>query len=355
VAALDAIGSLTFNGQVVGTAGKVDVRASSIGSISVVSALAQGQNLVKDLNVYVGNNGVLNASSSTSTETVARDGSNLASYAIGSITVSSTNTIGVTNTALFDGTNSFQAIGAIGNVTLTGGGSAAVQTKLFEGTGTDGAFFQTGNGNAVSGVNATINGATLTGSGIDFDGNGVVGSVTAVTSGVFTDADETASVFSTSAAVTIGNISINAAANASDSVLNLGGGTAGGTDGLVVLSGAKYTGTNTYDTTALTGNVLGIDPTRLRGTVGDVLAQNLNQQLSRNPAGAANNDQTALTTPNNGGLIVGVIGSGTTTPIGKVQGLAFTPNATGPLPQDNYVVGGSDSTLSNDELTVIIL
>ena len=58
-------------------------------------------------------------------------GANLSDYSIGNISVESTNTIGIPGASLFAGDNVFHALGAIGDISLLGGGSPNAQTPLF--------------------------------------------------------------------------------------------------------------------------------------------------------------------------------------------------------------------------------
>jgi len=99
----------------------------------------------------------------------------------------------------------------------------------------------------------------------------------------------------------------------------------------MVLSGAKYTGTD-YTAT----NLLAIN-SNLRGTVGNILVQNLNQQLSRAAATFPTNAATSV-----GGVFAATAGTLTTTPYANVQG-----SANGLAAASALVVGDQDSNLGN--------
>ena len=119
---LDAGGDFTFGGSVSGMASGTEITASSLGDLSFSEALSgNGQAVVRDLTVSV---------TPGSADDVKEDGSNLGEYSIGNITVESTNTIGVPGSSLFAGNNTFHALGAIGDISLTGGGSLNAQTPL---------------------------------------------------------------------------------------------------------------------------------------------------------------------------------------------------------------------------------
>jgi len=315
---LDALGALTFNGKIVGntaaaTAGTVAIRASSIGDITVTGALATNEALVSNFSVYAGNN---SGGNKTVAEGVAVAGTNLSSFAIGNISVTSTNTIGIAGTALFSGVNSFQAVGKIGNVSVAAGGSASVQSTLFKSTA-DSLVVQVGSG-ALGSSAVTSSAAALTASGIDFDGNGVIGNTGATgtsNDSTITGAIETGTTLSTSATVSIGTVTINAARASSTLIDTIGavGGTAGGySDGLFVLSGTKGSGTiaagtvtggdfrigTTQDVTAVNAN--------MRGTIGNITVVNLSQQLSVQTSPTQTNSGwaniTDITTPEASGL-----------------------------------------------------
>ena len=183
-----------------------DISASSIGDITISAALtASSDNLVTDLSVTA----LPNSEAGTDGETVETDGSDLGNYSIGDITIENTNTIGIGSTALFDSSsdnnNVFHALGAIGDITLQGGGSENVQTALFA-AGTDGAvFYASGASNAD--YNA-LNSASI----IYWDGNTGTGETYSDLSG---------------GTVSIGNVYINTAsenpASDSDSIADIHG------------------------------------------------------------------------------------------------------------------------------------
>ena len=93
----------------------------------------------------------------------AADGSNLSDYSIGNISVESTNTIGIPGASLFAGNNVFHALGAIGDISLLGGGSPTSQTPLFS-ADTDSLLLIVGD---------TTGNPTMAPT-IDFDGDGTI-------------------------------------------------------------------------------------------------------------------------------------------------------------------------------------
>ena len=346
LSSLDSIASITINGSVVGggvATGKSDIRASSIGDITIKGALSQGGNLVKGLSIIATNNG--DAAASTA-ETISRDGSNLSGYSLGNITVQSTNSIGVAKTQIFATANSFYAAGKIGNITLSGGGSAAVQTSLFGLTGVNtssttghGVAFSVGDGDGVPNSAA----------GLDFDGNGTIGNggatVTTFNSSI-TGAIETAGTFTTVATATIGNISINSAGTG-DSVTDIGGIVGASPFGLRILAGVKTTATTDFTTNAILRN----DAT-LNGTVGTITVTNLNQQES------VNAQVTAATATNDAATPAGLIaaaGSATSTAanFGAINGVAMVAGTDFTAAGNNRTVGGGDTSLTANEIIVI--
>ena len=132
---LAAGGDFTFGGTVSGTSDGVEIMASSLGDLSFTVALAGNQAVITDLTVRA----IPGAD-----DEVAMDGSNLGDYSIGNITVESTNTIGIPGASLFAGSNSFHALGAIGNISLLSGGSPTAQTPLLS-ADTDDLLFIVGN------------------------------------------------------------------------------------------------------------------------------------------------------------------------------------------------------------------
>lgn len=331
-ASLDTIASLNFNGRIVGGA-NTEVRASQIGDIVIKGGLATNQALVTDFNVIATNNG---DTSATAAETVARDGSNLSSYSLGNITVQSTDIVGIPGAVLFAGSNTFFGLGKIGNVSLLGGGSAALRASLF------------GNPTPASGAGVAFvvgDGDNLVDSsaGIDFDGNGTIGTIAHDTS--ITAANETGGVFSTDATVSIGNITI-VAAGGSDRIIGAGGASQTAADGLLVLAGVKATtGTN------FTANALSRNSTNLSATIGKVEVSDLNVLLSVSGSGFT----TTTVTPPRAGIIAAA-GHATTTGtsnIGTLNGTAVTFGTAG----TSRVIGSdaTDVTLSDATVNEIVV
>ena len=121
-------GDFTFGGTVTGTASSTEIVASNLGDFSFSAALGGGEALVKNLTVRAtpGDGDKVAEDGSK-----AKDGTNLSDYSIGNISVESTNTIGIPDSSLFAGNNVFHALGAIGDISLIGGGSPNAQTPLF--------------------------------------------------------------------------------------------------------------------------------------------------------------------------------------------------------------------------------
>ncbi len=354
LSSLDSIASVTINGRVIGggvAAGKSDIRASSIGDITVKGALSQTQALVKGLSIIATNNGspatVANTSAggavaavASNAETISRDGANLSGYALGNITVQSTNTIGVTSTRLFDTANSFYAAGKIGNITLAGGGSAAVPSSVFGATPAAGvgATFSVGDGDGLANANA----------GLDLDGNGVIGNggtATTTFNSSITGAIETAGSFTTVSTATIGNISINSA-GATDNVLGTGGNAGASSLGLRILAGVKAPATTDF-----TSNTIVRNDASLNGTVGTITVTNLNQQLSVNGAQTAGFNQFAKPAG-----VIAAAGSATSTAanFGAINGVAIVAGTDFAAAGNNKVVGGTaDTSLDPGEIIVI--
>jgi len=339
LSSLDTIGGLTINGKVQGV-GNVDVRASSIGDITIKGALNQTENLVTTFNVLAVNNGtavVASNGGASLAETVSRDGTNLSGYSIGNITVQSTNTIGVTTTALFSGSNAFTALGKMGNITVAGGGSPTVQTSLF-GAPVAGA--------GVKFVVGDADGLVDNAAAIDFDGNGAFTGT--LNTNVVTTGQETAASFSSASTVSIGNISINAAGvtGTANSLLGVGGQAANNNDGLLILAGVKATTSTQYASNALVRNDV-----NLSGTIGTIAVTNLNQQLAVD--GDADTTAPVLaagfTTP---GIIAAAGNTSTAANIGLINGV--TPDFDGAA--DIAIIGDSDAdgtTTTANEIVVI--
>lgn len=318
---LDTIGSINFNGRVIGGV-NTEIRASAIGDITIKGSLATNQALVSDLNIQAANNG--DADSAAAAETVARDGSNLSSYAIGNVTVQSTDITGIPGAFLFSGANTFFALGKIGNINLTGGGSSVLRASLF------------GNPSPASGAGVAFvvgdgDGLVDSSAGIDFDGDATIGTVT--NNSAITAAQETGASFSTDANVSIGNVTI-VAAGGSDRIIGAGGASQTAADGLLVLAGVKATsGTN------LTANALSRIDTNLVGTIGKVEVSDLNVLLSV----SAGNFTTTTVTPPRAGIIAAaghasLTGAGTSN-IGTVNSTNVTFGTAG-----TSRVLGSDAT-----------
>ena len=202
-------GSFTFGGMVSGTDGSDEIVASSLGGISFTAALSgRGQTAVEDLSVRVTPGGGDKVAKDGSKAT---DGNNLSDYSIGNISVESTNTIGIPGASLFAGNNVFHALGAIGDISLSGGGSPTAQTPLFS-SDADSLLFIVGDttGNPTSAPT------------IDFDGDG--------TDDSYADLKESV--------VSIGNVSINVGPNSDDYNSFDGTGTPDAT------AAARFTGMN---------------------------------------------------------------------------------------------------------------
>lgn len=304
---LDKIGSLVFNGRVVGAAG-VEIQGSAIGDITVKASLNQGQALVTAFDVLATNN--TSGVNGTSEETIARAGTDLANYAIGNVTVQSTNTIGVASTSLFSGTNSFVALGKIGDIALIGGGSSALQASLLANNTGAGVAFAVGDGDGLGNTTAQF----------DFNGDGDFG-----------DTGENTADINANTTVSIGKVTINAA-GPGDDLVN-GGGAASGSDGLVILAGVRATNANLLADGAAS-NLTEIDA-QLRGTIGEISIGNLSQLLAIDRIATAldvdgktqYNDGTNQDDQHLAGVIAAANGYVTTSPITKVQGVTVNFDA----------------------------
>jgi hypothetical protein len=331
----DIIGGIVINGQVFGNPGKVDIQASAIGDITISPSLtAAGQAVVTDFNVVAIPNTDVTAGSG---ETVLADGTDLGNYAIGNITVTNTNTSGITGTVLFDTTtagagNSFIALGAIGNISLTAGGSENVQTGLFS-LATDSALF-------IVGDTTGDPGGLVAGLTIDLDGTtGTAETYTQLTGGT----------------VSIGNVlidvaSISPSSNA-DTVVLANGEAAGTTNftGLNILSGVTAPHgdmQNAIDDIGGNKALAEVNEIMIRnnavvaGTVGTVSIVNKTQQLTTETMVASvTASVTTLANSDSFGAIVAA------TDVGAVNG-AGDPAAT-----LNAVVVGRNGGASNNVLT----
>ncbi len=260
---LDIIEGIVIEGKVSGSF-NFDIIASAIGDISISSNLVEGEVLVNHLGIAAINNGGLGIDA----EAVAIDGSNLSEFTIGNVTITITNSLGVPNTALFDGISLFQSLGGIGNITLTGGGSTPVQSALFTDSNAE-LNFVVGNGRL---------GATSI-AGIDFDGNGAIGTIENDTN--ITAADELSANF-TNGSVSIGDVTINAAFKAANNIDTVDDSTQ-----LLILSAVESPpGDRAFD-----GDVDSASPNdpassvqaidnNLDGSIGDILFANLSQLLT---------------------------------------------------------------------------
>jgi len=275
---------------------------------------------------------------------VALDGSNLSDYTIGDITIETTNTIGISDTFLFAGENYIQALGGIGDISLSAGGSPAVQSGLFDtGTGTVGELnVQVGSGIA----NAT--GGTA---GVDFDGDGTIGSVTVGDTNVITAAIENNANYS-GGSVSIGDISIDVSAVTGGTTANLDTVLLG--NNLLILSGVE---TDSDGSSPFSGSLGGTNAATgpraidadLTGSIGDILIINSSQQLTAIQV-------TANVTVDNGAS-GGIFAAGGTIGLvngGVGQGTHLTTSGNGIILGDD-IVTGTTSTLSRDEIIVMFV
>ena len=180
-------GDFTFGGMVTGTASGTEIVASSLGDFSFSAALGVNQALVENLTVRAtpGDGDKVAKDGSKAT-----DGTNLSDYSIGNISVESTNTIGIPGASLFAGNNVFHALGAIGDISLLGGGSPNAQTQLFSTDMEDSLLLIVGD----------TTGDPTSAPTIDFDGDG--------TNDTFADIKKST--------VSIGNVSINVGSDSSN-------------------------------------------------------------------------------------------------------------------------------------------
>ena len=177
---LSTAGDFTFGGTVSGSSDGTEIMSGSLGDLSFTTALSGNQAVVTDLTIRAIPLGG---------DEVAMDGSNLGDYSIGNIRVESTNTIGIPGASLFAGNSAFHALGAIGDITLIGGGSPTAQTPLLS-SDADKLLFIVGD------TSGDPTGAPT----IDFDGDG--------TDDDYADLD--------GGTVSIGNVSIDVAPAGSD-------------------------------------------------------------------------------------------------------------------------------------------
>ena len=329
----DEIGSIIIDGLVDGEAGEVDIQASAIGNITISGPLIQGERLVSDLQILAANNG---DGAAGNAESVAINGSNLSDYTIGNITIESTNPIGVNNTFLFDGTSFIQALGGIGNVSLTAGGSPAVQSGLFSGGST--LNIMVGSGNAGNTDDA----------GVDFDGDGTIGTTThdnSISAAFENDANYTGGQ------VSIGNIDVIASGVSGTNLNTI-------LDGrnLLILSGVE----SPADILAFDGDAdlaNANDPAarpqpidgNLKGSIGNVRVTNNSQQLT--PTAGT----TTFTVDGTGGTVGGIFANnGFGTIQGLNQGAALDASGDGIIIGDDTVTGNTGRP-ADDEVIVVFV
>jgi hypothetical protein len=339
--ALDSIGDISIGGLTLGDDDTVDIEASSIGNITISVALsAASDNLVTDLSVSA----LPNSEAGTDGETVETDGSDLGNYSIGNITIENTNTIGIGSTALFDSTsdnnNVFHALGAIGNITLSGGGSENVQTSLFAASSDGAVFYASG---ASNGDYNALNSASI----IYWDGNTGTAETYADLSG---------------GTVTIGNVYINTASTASatdsDTIHDAqGDNTTTAWSGLNIFAGvtaATATMNNAFDdvggsTTYTATEVMVAQDADLSGTIGTITVTNKVQQLTV-PAGVDTAIINAI--PETAAdFMPGIVAA---TSVGAVNGASYTADASGEWIEIGGASGGAINTMNEEEMIVYI-
>ncbi len=330
----DEIGSIVINGMVDGEAGVVDIRASAIGNITIRGPLIQGERLVTDLQILAVNNG---DGSAANAETVALNGSNLSDYTIGDVKIESTNPIGVNNTFLFDGTTFIQALGSIGNISLTAGGSPAVQSGLFAG-GSE-LNIMAGSGNAGNTDDA----------GVDFDGDGTIGTTPHDSS--ITAADENDANYS-GGKVSIGNVDVIASRVSGTNLDSLLDGS-----NLLILSGVESPSGNTafdgaVDAASANDPATSTQPidSSLNGTIGDVRVSNNSQQLTPT-AGTTTFTMTDATGSKVGGIFAN---DGFGTIQGLNQGTDLDASGDGIILGDDTVTGNIGNP-ADDEVIVVFV
>jgi hypothetical protein len=294
---LDTIGSITANGRVVGSAAasgftglRGEIEASAIGAVTITATVDGSfvNNAVTDLDIRASNvrgnaplfdtdpltagvqpvdldsvtAGIQAGSHAITNETIATDGSNLQTFAIGNISITANQTGAFTNTSVFGGSNSFVANGKLGNITLVGNVSGTAQPSMFGAT-TDSAWFTVGDGDVIG---------STTASGTDFDGNGLI-----------TGTAELASDF-TAGSVAVGNIFVNV--DNTTHVLppvedfdSIGGPAGGGTqlDGFAVLAAVQLNTNGTDGVGRGAAAALGLGSridAQLFGRIGSITLQN---------------------------------------------------------------------------------
>ena len=337
----DVIGGIVINGLVAGKAGVVDIQASAFGDITISGQVLQGERLVTDLQIAAVNIGDTSASDA---ETVSINGSNLSDYTIGNVTIEMTNTFGIPDNFLFDGTTFIQALGGMGNITLITGGSPAVQAGLFDTATPSEAIFVVGHGNL----------GVIDKAGVDFDGDGTIGTTTHNDNIVA--ADETAANFS-GGSVSIGDITIIGPAVSGtnlDTILDgtnllILSGVEAGVDAVGVASDAFDGDSDTAAPADPATSVQEIDP-NLNGSIGDVLATTLSLLLADNPAVPGGTAVEFDTITTSGGIFA-------TDTIGNVQ--ALDQGAALDDPGEGIIIGDDNTEtigkVGNDEILVFLV
>jgi len=244
---------------------------------SLKSSRTENEALVTDLNILAAPNdhgaGATNDDAITGNfiEQVALDGSNIGNFGIGDVRVETTLAEPFTNTSIFGGESSFMALGAIGDVTITGGSAGAQQSRLFANNTADGdgVWFSVGDGDGLlfDGDDILTNAGHF---GPDSTASGDSGAVIGNASPDYTDGE-----------VTVGNISLTAkqtdfAGNKSE-VDALSGDEATEADirgfgvlaGVFSISGGDLATSTGSDLDLVTTNVTAVDD-ELEGNVGTV-------------------------------------------------------------------------------------
>jgi len=322
---VNTIGDVTINDSVVGTGGGLyQFQASSIGNvtISAVTPAAGTESAVTSFGVLA--SGVHSQNLGTTVaafavdgnDTINANGSNLATYKIGDVTVtqSYSNSSPSTPDSLFKGDNYFVAAGKIGTLTATGTAANSNDALLFS-VNTDSLVLSVG----------------------DVDG-------------LLTGAAGTNDVTFTGGSTSIGNINITAGGS-STTVTGVGGtdSTTSGFSGLSVLAGVRV-GANTAVVDSATATLAASDlPTAIpgiTGTVGNVLIKSYQRTLAVNqgvPVGLSSFTATA------GNFYGGIVAK---TSVGSLQGTAVAVNTL----SSGVLIGPSASNLlTNGDLLVYVL
>ena len=362
--ALNSIAGINVNGLVAGTAGThQEVRASNIGPINIVGAVAEAESLVSNFNVLAAPNdhSAINAFVPTNgeiadgeiVEVVNLDGSNLSDFSIGDVTISSVLDKAFTNTAIFAGENTFSALGNLGNLSVEAGVSGAQQTRLFDDDGAESsALFSTGDGdgNPVGGDDEMPEGTF----GIESTAAADAGDPTTITDPNYTDGK-----------VTIGNISINAlqtttGANRSevDGISSDGDATSNtdtGIAGFGVLAGVELTGESIFTTDgggALSKAALAAVDDQVEGVVGNI-------DIFSNAAFGLVEDGTLANIL--GGASLEFSGIAAATETGKIQSSGIDLDATdegaiiGDVDGDADTVGAGGTAENTNQVVVLVI